>query len=212
MLPIALLLAMVIAGIYYYPLLPDVVATHFGYHGEPNGWMSKPIFFLINGGLFIFLYLLLTFLPFIDPLKKKVMTRFKVILLIRDATLVFFAVVFFVGLSAAHQGTLKVDLNTIIMAVAGLLFIVTGNYMPRIPQNWFVGIRTPWTISSEVVWKRTHILGGWLFVLSGVFWLVCAALKVSTLIPLVSILISASVSVLYSFLLFKKIQKSDNPQ
>jgi len=203
------LAAMAGIAIYYYPLLPEMVASHFDIHGKPNGWMKKDIFYLMMGGTNVFIYLLLTFLLFIDPLKKKIEVRFNNILFLRNAFIIFFAVIFFLSLEAAREGVLNIDLFGIAL---GLLFIVIGNYMPKIPQNWFIGIRTPWTISSEIVWKKTHILGGWLFVLSGVFYLVCAALKINSLVPLSAILISAAFSILYSLFLYKKIEKSGNAQ
>ncbi len=136
----------------------------------------KRMFLLVMGGTPIFIYLLLTFLPFIDPLKKKIEIKFKNVLFLRDAMLVFFAVIFSLGIEAAREGSLNMDLFGFAF---GLLLIVIGNYMPKMPQNWFLGIRTPWTISSEVVWKKTHILGGWLFMVSGVIYLIWTALKVS---------------------------------
>ncbi len=203
--PWFVLIAMAGVAIHYYPILPDTIASHFDIHGMPNGWMKKDIFYLLMVGAGVFIYLLFTFLPLIDPLKRKIQTRFRNILLLRDAFITFLTVIFSLSLEAAHEGTLNIDLFGILV---GLLFVVIGNYMPKIPQNWFIGIRTPWTISSEMVWKKTHILGGWLFVSSGVLYLVCAALKINSLIPLSAILISAVVSILYSFVLYKKIQKS----
>ncbi len=202
--PLVMLIAMVVVAIYYYPLLPETVASHFDIHGRPNGWMAKTSFFLVMGGTFIFTYLLLTLLPLIDPLRKKIEVQFKTVLFLRDGVLTFFALIFFLSLQGAHEGDFRSNLLGIAL---GLLFILIGNYMPKIPQNWFLGIRTPWTISSEVVWKRTHILGGWLFMLSGMIYLVCTFLKVNNLIPLYAILISALISVLYSFYLFKKNEK-----
>lgn len=198
------LVAMAGIAIYYYPLLPDTVASHFDIHGRPNGWMQKTIFYSVMIGSNVFIYLLLTFLPFIDPFKRKIEARFKNILFFRDVFLIFFVIIFSLSLQAAREGTLNVDLFGIAF---GLLFIVIGNYMPKIPQNWFVGIKTPWTISSEVVWKKTHILGGWLFILAGVFYLFCVALKINSVISLSVMVITPLISVPYSFFLYKKIEK-----
>lgn len=203
---LAVLALMAVAAIYYYPLIPNPMPSHFDIHGNPNGWMPKITFFLVMATISIFVYLLLTFLPIIDPLKKKIELKFKTVLFLRDAILAFFAVIFFLTLQAARVGMLNADLFGIAL---GIFLVLLGNYMPKIPQNWFLGIRTPWTVSSEVVWKKTHILGGWLFMLSGVAFLFCALLKVNTIIPLSAILISALISVLYSFFLYKKIERAD---
>lgn len=198
------LVAMAGIAIYYYPLLPDTVASHFDIHGRPNGWIQKTIFYSVMIGSNVFIYFLLTFLPFIDPFKRKIEARFKNILFFRDVFLIFFVIIFSLSLQAARERTLNVDLFGIAF---GLLFIVIGNYMPKIPQNWFVGIKTPWTISSEVVWKKTHILGGWLFILAGVFYLFCVALKINSVISLSVMVITPLISVPYSFFLYKKIEK-----
>ncbi len=202
--PLAILAIMTAIAIYYYPLLPNPVPDHFDFHGTPDGWMEKARLFLMMGTIFVSLYLLLTFLPFIDPKKSKIEIKFKTVLLLRDALLVFFAVMFSICLQASREGQLNVDLFGIAFA---LLFIIIGNYMPKVPQNWFVGIKTPWTISSEVVWKKTHILGGWLFILAGVFYLFCVALKINSVITLSVMIITPLISVPYSFFLYKKIEK-----
>ncbi|MGO9480760.1 MAG: SdpI family protein [Candidatus Kryptoniota bacterium] len=205
--PLAVLTIMTVVSMHYYPLLPDIVPSHFGLNGKPDGWMPKRMFLLVMGGTPIFIYLLLTFLPFIDPLKKKIEIKFKNVLFLRDAMLVFFAVIFSLGIEAAREGSLNMDLFGFAF---GLLLIVIGNYMPKMPQNWFLGIRTPWTISSEVVWKKTHILGGWLFMVSGVIYLIWTALKVSDVLPLSVIVVSTLISAGYSFFLYKKVQKPDS--
>lgn len=206
-LPACLLIAMAIAGAYYYPLLPSVVPSHFGLNGKPNGWMTKPLFFLTGLFPFLLVYLLLTFLPLIDPLRKKIEPRFKVVLLFRDVSLVFSAALFFVTLRAAHDKVMSMNYFGI---AVGLLFIVLGNYMPEVPQNWFVGIKSPWAISSEVVWKKTHIFGGWLFTLAGIVYVVCASLKFGPRVGLYSIIIAALVPYVYSFLIYTKLEKSGN--
>lgn len=200
----AIMAVTAVVAVHYYPAIPDTMPSHFDFQGDPNGWMHKASFYAVMCGMIVFIYLLFTFLPFFDPLKKKIEPKFKNILFFRDALLVFFAVIFSLSLEAGREGHLNVD---IFGFAFGLLLVVVGNYMPKIPQNWFIGIRTPWTISSEIVWKKTHILGGWLFMLSGVTYLFCASIRISSVIPFVLILISAAISVLYSFYLFKKNEK-----
>jgi uncharacterized membrane protein len=209
LLALSILVATGVIAVYYYPLLPDIVASHFDIRGKPDGWMTKMSFYFVMGGSIVFVYMLLTFLPFIDPLRKKIEVKFKNVLLFRDVLLMFLAAIFALSLEGTRKGILNVDLLGIAL---GLLFIVMGNYMPKIPQNWFLGIKTPWTISSEVVWKKTHILGGWLFTLSGVIYLICAVLKVNNLIPLSAILATALISVVYSFYLYKKLEDAGGSQ
>ncbi len=206
-LPACLFIAMAIAGVYYYPLLPNVVPSHFGFNGEPNGWMTKPHFFIMGLFPFLLVYVLLTFFPFIDPLKRKIAPRFNVVLRLRDVILVFTAVIFIVTLKGAHDKILDVNIFGIAL---GLLFVVLGNYLPKVPQNWFVGIKSPWAISSEVVWKKTHILAGWLFTFAGIAYILFSCLKFKPLFGLCAIIFAGVVPYLYSYFIYRKIQKPGN--
>jgi uncharacterized membrane protein len=110
-------------------------------------------------------------------------------------------------LNAAKTGILEVRSLSVGF---GLFFILLGNYLPRVPQNWFIGIRSPWTMSSEVVWKKTHILGGWLFILMGLVLIILTLMGVDfiyTLVLLIPVVIY--VAILYPFFLYKKLQKGN---
>lgn len=200
MFPLTVLAAMAVVGTCYYPILPGIVPSHFNLQGRPDGWMPKPAYYLLTGGMSVAVYLLLTFLAKVDPLKKKIESKFGVVLLIRDVLLVFFAVLFFLGLDAAKEGAMHVRFLGIAL---GLLFVVLGNYMPKVPQNWFLGIRTPWTISSEVIWKKTHILGGWLFTLAGLLFVISDSFRMNDIIPFIGIMAAGGLSSIYSFYLYK---------
>ena len=205
---LTVLAVMAVVAIHYYPLLPDPMPSHFNLQGKIDGWMGKTSFFLMMAGVLVLPYLLITFLPFIDPLRKKIEPRFKVLLFLRDVLLVFFSAIFFLNFRAAFEGRLPADLSGIAI---GLLLIIVSNYMPKLPQNWFIGIRTPWTLSSEIIWRKSHILGGWLFTLSGIIYVVCTLLKTSTVIPISSIIFAAVLSgFIYPFYLYKRNEKPDS--
>lgn len=207
MLGIAILAAMAAVAIHYYPMLPARMPSHIDIHGRINEWTGKNTFFLLWAGYLIVPYLLITFLPFIDPLKHKIEPRFKVLLLIRDVLLVVFAVLFLLNIKAGIEGKFNTDWFGI---AVGFFMIMLGNYMPKLPQNWFVGIKTPWTISSEVVWKKTHILGGWMFSLLGVVTVVFAFLRISIAVPIILVLPTTVVAFTYSFYLYKKSETTGN--
>ncbi len=198
------LVAMALVVIYYYPLLPDPMPSHFDMRWNVDGWMRKDSFLILMGLTLILPYLLFTFLPFVDPLRNKIEPRFKTVLLIRDVLLVFLSILLFLILKGATEGKLNPNM---MMVALGFLFILLGNYMPKFPQNWFIGIRTPWTMSSEVVWRKTHILGGWLFILSGAVFIVYGLLNIGSIVPFAIIIFTALFSVVYSFYVFKKVEK-----
>jgi uncharacterized membrane protein len=192
------------------PSLPDQIPTHFGANGKPDDYMTRTGYavYMLAGSAAI--YLILTFIPFIDPFWKRIQHRYSLLLLIRDLALGFFLFVHTLLLDAASTGVLNVRLFGIGL---GLLFVVLGNYLPRIPRNWFFGIRVPWTLASEEVWKRTHRMGGWLFVLGGTVTVILSAVGVSTVIALAVPLAPVFIVVVfvYPYLLYRKLEKQGGP-
>lgn len=204
--PFTILLIMACVSIYYYPSLPDKVPIHFDVKGNINGWAEKNIFFLTQFGIMLGSYFLITFIPFMDPFRKKIESKYGLLLLFRDIIIGFFGFIFGIGILAAFEGSIRQDLLGVGL---GLLLFLTGNYMPKLPRNWFFGIRTPWTLSSEVIWRKTHIVGGWLFAVSGAVIVVLSLLKVPLIVTLFVLLPAILVSgLIYPLYLFKKLQRT----
>ncbi len=96
------------------------------------------------------------------------------------------------------------------MGVAfGLVFVLFGNYMPKLPRNFFFGIRSPWTLASEEVWKRTHAVGGWLWVMAGliVITMSIGGIDFGLTMLVVMIPLVLFTGLVYPFYLYKKLQK-----
>jgi uncharacterized membrane protein len=107
---------------------------------------------------------------------------------------------------SAKVGSLRTD----VLGIAfGLMFIVLGNYLPRLPRNFFIGIRSPWTIASETVWVRTHRISGIWFVVAGVLLIVLNLLKVKLHISLIFVLtpLFLYTAIIYPYFLYKKLEK-----
>ncbi len=205
-LPLLILVLFIVFSIHFYKILPEIIPSHFDAKGNPDDYMPKIKFMLIFFALLSGLYLLLTFIPFIDPFRKKIQSKYSIFLLLRDFSLLFFLYIYLIVLIAGKEGHLR----TLHLGIGfGFLFILLGNYLPKLPRNFFFGIRSPWTLASETVWRKTHILGGWLFVLAGILLMVLSLLKVdfeiSLLITLLPLLIVSGF--LYPFLLYKRLQK-----
>lgn len=198
-----LVLLSFILSIYFYPHVPDQMATHWDSQGEVNGYMSKfwGSFFmplLITGLVILFLVI-----PKIDPRKENIeMFRkhyegFRLVLII-------FLVLVHLHILLWNTGT-QISPNAVIPLGIGLLFYYAGVLTENAEQNWFIGIRTPWTLSSEKVWKRTNRLGGKLFriagitAFSGVFFPEYAIYFI--LVPAVIVVV---ITVVYSYLEYKK--------
>jgi len=99
-----------------------------------------------------------------------------------------------------------VPIESIVPLGVGLLFLILGNYMGKVRKNFFIGTRTPWTLASDEVWARTHRLGGWVFMLSGIL-LMGAAFLPGMMIPLVvAVVIAAFAPVVYSYVLYRRLE------
>jgi uncharacterized membrane protein len=214
LLPIGVIIVFIIISYYFYTILPEQVASHFNGDGVADGYSSKTSLILFGIGESLFLYLLLTFIPFIDPFWKKIEGKYSLFLIFRDIALVFSLFIYVVILFSAKKGALEKDAFGIGF---GMLFILLGNYLPKLPRNFFFGIRVPWTLSSDVVWKKTHIVGGWLFVAAGIIIIILCLLKVSLDIALLTTLLPVVLfsAIVYPLYLYKRIEKDaalNNPE
>lgn len=152
---------------YLYPTLPEQIPTHWNLEGEVDDYTPKPWGVLMMPLMAIFVFIIMKLIPVISP-KGFRTDQFRGVMNIFTVTLVGFmsVVALLVLLSASGR---NVHMNEMIFAGIGLLFIVLGNYLGKVRKNFFIGIRTPWTLASDEVWSRTHRLGGWVFVLIGFF-------------------------------------------
>lgn len=164
---IAITLLTFIIALYFYPLMPAKIATHWNARGEVNGYMTKFWGLFLVPLMLCVMALLFIILPRIDPLRANI-DRFRsyfdrFIILV----FVFFALIHFFFSILWNRGT-RISPNLILPMGLGLLFYYTGILLEHAERNWFIGIRTPWTLSSERVWKKTHKRGGILFKISGI--------------------------------------------
>jgi len=151
---------------YFYPQMPETVASHWDINGDVNGYMSKfwGLFLMPILSLAIFLFFLI--IPKIDPLKSNI-EKFRKYF---DAFIAIFLLFFLYVHFLTVVWNLKAGFNMIqFMSPAfAVLFYYCGVLMEKAERNWFIGFRTPWTISNEQVWDKTHRLGGKLFKIAGI--------------------------------------------
>ena len=188
---------------YVWSSLPEIVPTHFGMDGKPNDWSHKWVLIIVVLGMTLGLYALLTIIPIIDPKKQieKMGNKYftlKLFLQIFMGALCFFIIQFSLIGNASNSNYLFV--------LIGGLFAFLGNYMQTVKPNYFIGIRTPWTLENETVWRKTHQLGGKLFFIAGLLTIVLSFIlhKHFDEIFLTIILGAAIIPVIYSFILFKQ--------
>jgi len=197
-------------SVWAYPRLPETVVTHWSLRGVPDGYSSRfwavalmPIVMLAMTGLF-------SVLPKMDPRRENYAKFLDSYWLIANAILVFMGVAHVLILANGLGYTVQVD--RLLPLGVGLLFAFLGNYLTRIEPNWFIGIRTPWTLSSETVWRKTHRTGGWLFVIGGIVIAAGAFAPRSAFMPLFvcTIVVVALIPVVQSYVLWKR-ERHDRP-
>lgn len=187
-----------IIGLVLWNRLPDEIATHFGNGGTANGWSSKPMAVFGIPGLMTAIELLLYFVTTNDPKKRNIDEKMMKMLLwiIPVISLIVCLSCYAIALGTA------VDIGLVTNICVGVVFILMGNYMHRIKQNYTVGIKLPWTLNSEENWNRTHRMASWLFVLGGILFLINGFLQLEWIIA--AVLLVVVVPGIYSYILYKK--------
>ncbi len=198
-----LVAAMYILAIAVWNTMPDSIPVHFGLNGQPDRYGGKFEGLLTMPLTATGVYLLFYFLPYIDPRGGRYARFAGAYAIIRTAVIALLAAVQVVIILQARGAA--VDVTTVFTLLLGLLFVVLGNYMGKLRPNWFAGIRTPWTLSSEESWNKTHRLGGKLFVVLGLLIAAASFLqKPWVLLGGIGLLLVCSVVlVVYSYAIWK---------
>ena len=158
-----------VASVLVFDRLPPEVTTHWNFRGQPDGWSSRTTAALFGPLAILGLTVIVWVLPIIDP-KRENYPKFAAVFGLLVNVLIVFLLVVHLALLANGAGA-PVDMMRVLGVSIGVMLVVAGNYLGRLRPNWFVGIRTPWTLSSEEVWRKTHRIGGWLFVAAGLITL-----------------------------------------
>ncbi|WZL73130.1 SdpI family protein [Clostridiaceae bacterium 35-E11] len=199
------ILSLIGTGILY-PYLPEQVPGHWNVKGQIDRYQNKTWVFF-TAMLPLLLYLFMTVLPKIDPKKKAYLKHTKAYDVTRIMIVLFLVIIHWVTITVA----LGYDINVgfVMRILTGILFILLGNYMSQIRPNYFFGIKTPWTLANEQVWKKTHRVGGYSFIIMGIISIVTAFLEgqMGWMVMMVGIVAAVLYPFVYSYLLFNKIEK-----
>jgi len=184
--------------------MPEKIPVHWNFKGEIDRWGNASSHVLMINLILIGLYLLFIFLPLIDPNKKRYEQFKKVYHIFKNIFLLFLAGIFF--LTNLNALGYDLNINIYIPLAVGVLFMIIGNYMAKIKMNWFMGIKTPWTLSSEKVWNKTHRLGGKLFMLSGILIALTGFLPTNYRLPIfiLAIIIILVGTIAGSYFIYKR--------
>jgi uncharacterized membrane protein len=196
--------AAVLMSALFYPRLPETMPRHWNLHGQPDRFLHKPFGPFVGPAVMAGLFLVFLALPAISPRGFRFDSFRPVWEILQVAIL---GLIFFFHTLVLFSAMGKpVDMNRAVETGVGLLLMVLGNFMGKIMRNFFVGIRTPWTIASEEVWLRTHRLGGKLFVLAGLVVFGSARLGWGWIPGAVAIGAATLISVVYSYLIYRQIE------
>ena len=194
-----------LVGIALWPRLPDPMASHWDVNDQVNGYMSKiwGVFLmpLMTAGLVLFFFAI----PRIDPLRANIAAFREAFNLFIVLFVGFMVYIYFLTL-LWNLGYTGFNMSEAMLPALGVLFFFTGYLMRKAQRNFFIGIRTPWTLSSDRVWDETHRVGSVLFMIAGVlaflgsfvggvtaFWFI-----------LVPIMASALVTLVYSYVVYQR--------
>lgn len=206
-----IILASLALSFWAYPQLPEQVISHWNFQGQADAWSSREFHSLFFPALLIVLYFAFLLMPLLDPKKDRYKEFARPYLIIRQVMLFVFFCVFTVATLANLN--YQINVGASISGLIGALMIFLGSYFNKLKRNWFIGIRTPWTLSSENVWDKTHRVGGRLFIILGVGIIIIPWIEPSLAIgfllaSLICIIIGINI---YSYLLYRKEDKKNHP-
>jgi uncharacterized membrane protein len=205
-LPIVLIIFSIIVGFLIYPLLPQEIPTHWNARGMVDNLMNKNLAVLFFPLLTFSVYLLMTFIPFIDPYKRNYLKFADHYFWFKTATVIFLILIYFFSLWVARGVT--IDVAYFVVPVVSAFISYIGFFFTKVKRNYFVGIRTPWTLYSEKVWDKTHDLGGRVMVVAAVISLLSLLnIKYAFVIFTSVIIIAVCIPIVYSYFFFKKEKK-----
>jgi uncharacterized membrane protein len=190
-------------GIYFYSRMPEMMASHWDYRGEVDGYMPKFLGLFLMPIISAVLFGFFLLIPKLDPLKENIQKFSKYF----DGYILFFELFLLYVYLLTILWSLGVTFNmtAAIMPALGVLLFGMGILVEKAERNWFIGIRTPWTLSSETVWRKTHQLGGKLFKAIGIISVLGFLLPdFAVFFILASVLIVSFYLVVYSYLEYKK--------
>lgn len=182
--------------------LPETVPVHWNIDGKIDSYASRYMC-IVLAVLPIVIYYGMILMKKIDPNQEKIKIRSATYEIVTKITAIFFIafnVLYYYLILIGH-----IQIQTGICLIIGVFIIAIGNYLPKVPQNFFLGIRTPWTLKSEAVWKKTHKVGGYAFILLGIVTIISGFLHQFGFYLLISVCFIVVVFIgLYSYKEYRK--------
>ena len=196
----------ILFGLIVWNRLPEQIATHWGADGQADGYSGKTFAVFGMPCILAVLQLFVSFITLNDPKRRNIHKKPLTLVLwvIPVMSLIVNVITYGVALG------MEINVGIIVSILIGILFIILGNYMPKLQQNYTVGIRVPWTLNSTENWNRTHRLGGKLFIVGGFVIIVngfiggFAGETLSLAVMIAVVVLCAVIPMGYSFWLFRR--------
>ena len=205
-----LILIAALVGVLLYPQLPERMASHWNLNNQVDGYISRFwgafLMPLISLGLLVLFMLV----PQIDPLKANI-AQFRGYFNIFILLLIVFMVYLHSLTLAWNLGYTGFNMGSALLPALGLFIFFMGFLLEKTKRNWFIGIRTPWTLSSDKVWDETHRVGATLFKISGLLAILGAFLpEIAFWLMFIPLIGSSLFLVVYSYLLYARRERTFN--
>ncbi len=197
---------MFLTGAYLYPKMPDPMATHWDLDGNVNGYSSPVVGVFLLPAMTLGIYLLFLLIPKIAVYRKNIMSFYDYYSAFMAGIVGFMAVVY-ASMLLLNLGY-SINLNYIVLPATGLLFYGISFLLEKSKKNFFIGIRTPWTLSSDKVWEKTHKLGAKMFRMFGVLAFVSVIIPSGFMVFMASTFLGVIYLVVYSYFEYKKEKKN----
>lgn len=189
----------ILIGLILWNHLPNEIAIHWSADGTANGWTSKWFAVMILPIILFAIHWLCIFATTADPKHKNISPKmFGLVLWICPVMSIFCS-----GMTYAEALGYDSKIELFTPMLIGLMFIIIGNYLPKCKQSYTLGIRLPWTLQSEENWNKTHRLAGFIWVITGIVFLISAFFKTIWLI-LIGTILAALIPTVYSYLYYRK--------
>ena len=192
----------IVIGLLLWNKLPDVMAIHWGADNQPDGYSSKAFAVFVFPCILLGIHWLALWITSKDPGHKKQGEKAIVMTFWLIPTVSLFVTSIMYGLALGN----KINMGSVLFGMMGLMFMGIGNYMPKIKQNYTLGIKVTWTLNNEENWNATHRFGGRVWFLGGLFLLLAAFFPVeyTVHVMLPAILLMALIPMVYSYRYYKK--------
>lgn len=196
---LVLLLLPIVMGLFLWNQLPDTVVTHWGADNQPDGYSSKAFAVIGLPAILLAIHLICIIATNIDPKAKNINNKmFSVVIWICPfVSIVTCAMVY--GYNLGYQ----FDVGFFSSLLIGVLYIILGNFIPKIKQNYTIGFRIPWALNNSDNWYHTHRFGGKCMVIGGIALIVTSPFE-NVLVLLVVAIIPCILTVIYSYMYYRK--------